>query len=90
MKKIIAGTAFLFFGLILYLVLHVQAVEYLTNSLTSWHTEKGKLWSSLDQTHALIPTYIGITFCVVGTILILWGCFEDNVNRLRHKERIKD
>lgn len=81
MKKILSGISFLFFGLTLYITAHIQAVNYLP-LVTSWNTDKGKYWSALDETHGIQLTYFGITFCVLGTILILIGCFEDQIKKI--------
>lgn len=81
MRKILSGTSFLFFGLALYITAHIQAVNYLP-LVTSWHTDKGKYWSALDETHGLQLTYFGVIFCALGTILILIGCFEDQIKKI--------
>lgn len=81
MKKILGGVSFLFFGLVLYCVAHVQAVNYLP-LVTEWPADKGKYWSALNQTHGLQPTYSGVVFCVIGSILILFGCFEDQIKKI--------
>ncbi|MFD1177821.1 hypothetical protein ACFQ3W_16145 [Paenibacillus puldeungensis] len=67
MRKILGGISFLFFGLVLYITAHIQAVNYLP-LVTSWYSDKGKYWSALDETHKLQLTYYGITFSVLGTI----------------------
>lgn len=75
MKKIVSGISFMFFGLALYLVTFVKAVE-LIPQVTSWRSDKGKLWQVLYESYSLIPNYIGIFLCILGISFILWGNFE--------------
>lgn len=86
MKKIISGISFMFFGLVMYLYVHNQALNYLPQ-VSEWPTKKGKWWVALNETNGLSPTYFGIAFCVIGVIFILWGIFEDEIkNNLNRKK----
>ena len=64
MKKIISGSIFMFFGLFLYLIIHIKAVDMLP-TIGSW-SEKGRFWEALKESNGLIPTYLGISFCVTA------------------------
>lgn len=87
MKKIISGIAFLFFGIMIYLTIRNQALNYIPQ-VTEWSTEKGRWWASLNEINGLMPTYIGMAFCVFGVVMIFWGNFEDGIKKVFTNNKI--
>lgn len=85
MRKVVGGIGMMFIGVILYVVMHQNAVNYMPQ-VTRWETAVGKFNTALHETGGMTATRIGIGFMVVGLLLFLYGAFEDT---LRDKALIK-
>ncbi len=75
MKKIIAGTCILVTGLILFIVVHLEASKYMV-SLGSWSTPPGKYLTSVSETGGTVVLAISIIFGIIGLCMLLIGAFK--------------
>lgn len=81
MKKIISGGMFLFSGVLLFLCAYIPAAIIAAN-LGGWSTPPGRLWTALEKTGGINLWYGSIVLIVVGILLILLGCFGEDVKKL--------
>lgn len=81
LKKIIAGAVLLLGGIALYLPVHLRAADY-SLTLGGWTTPPGRFGTALQNTVGEAPTRFAILFMTVGTLLLLWGAWTDDVVRL--------
>ncbi|WP_238652273.1 hypothetical protein [Paenibacillus piscarius] len=81
MKKIIAGSILLFSGIILYLGVYIEAARH-SSTLGGWTTPPGRFATALNEVGGTTTFYSSIVMIICGIILLLWGCFEDDVVKL--------
>lgn len=80
MKKLVAGGILLFTGVIMYLAIHVSAVETASH-LGEWSTPPGRLGTAMDEFGGEVPTRYSIFLAVIGFLLLFWGVFEDEIRK---------
>ncbi|MCM3631671.1 hypothetical protein M3194_30785 [Paenibacillus glycanilyticus] len=81
MKKIIVGGILLFTGIILFLGVYILAARH-SSTLGSWTTPPGRLGTALNEMGGTTAFHNSIIMIVCGIILLLWGCFEDDIVKL--------
>ncbi|MGO4106262.1 hypothetical protein [Paenibacillus sp. YAF4_2] len=81
MKKIIVGGILLFTGIILYLGVYIPAARH-SSTLGGWTTPPGRLGTALDEMGGTTTYHNSIVMTICGIILLLWGCFEDDIVKL--------
>ncbi|TJY43071.1 hypothetical protein E5161_04015 [Cohnella pontilimi] len=86
MKKIVAGGIILFCGIILYLGIHIPAA-YHASKLGSWSTPPGRLGTALNEMGGATATYYSVIMIIGGMILLVWGCFDDEITSALKKLR---
>lgn len=89
MKKIIAGGIFLIGGIILYIGIQIPAALY-ASKLGGWSIPPGRIGTALEKTGGIVPNNYSIAMIVFGVILVIWGCFGDDIksifSKIRHDE----
>ncbi|QHW33788.1 hypothetical protein GZH47_25310 [Paenibacillus rhizovicinus] len=81
MKKIIVGGILLFSGVILYLGVFIPAAR-LASTLGGWTTPPGRLGTALNETGGSTAYHSSIVMIICGILLLLWGCFGEEVTGL--------
>ncbi|MCM3241064.1 hypothetical protein M3589_25775 [Heyndrickxia oleronia] len=62
-------------GVFLFGMIHLAFAIYVPH-LTGWGDPPGKLATILDQINGLAPYFLGISFMIIGGIIILFNLFK--------------
>jgi hypothetical protein len=84
LKKIVAGGILLFCGIILYLGIHIPAAYHATK-LGGWTTPPGRLGTALNEMGGTTASNNSVIMIIVGLILLVWGCFGDDLISILRK-----
>lgn len=81
MKKIIVGGILLFSGIILYLGIYIPVALH-ASILGGWTTPPGRLGTALNEMGGTTAFNYSIVMIICSIILLLWGCFEEDVKKM--------
>jgi len=79
--KLLTGISFMFFGIILFCIVHIQSSNLYTK-ISSWNTPPGKYFTSIIESGGLFPFILAICLFLIGLIFALIGTFERNKKQL--------
>lgn len=89
MKKVIAGGILLFCGIGLYLGIYIPAAYHATK-LGGWSTPPGRLGTALNEMGGTNAYNYSVMIIISGVILLLWGCFGENIKNSFNKWKRND
>ncbi len=79
MYKLLTGISLMFFGIIVFCIVHLQSSKLYIN-ISSWSTPPGKYLTSIEESGGMFPFILAMCLLFIGLIFALIGTFERNKN----------